>query len=416
MDNPAKLRQSRCMADKRDILIVGGGLNGATLALALAQAGFGVTVIDAQTAETHKNPDFDGRSYALALTSKRLLVAIGIWDALADLAQPMLKIVVSDGRAGEGASPLHMVFDSHEIEEGPMGFMIEDRHLRPALITAMENTAKITHMPGNTVISQTVTPGGVSVTLASGVEISGAILIGADGRASATAQRAGIHRQGHDYHQTGLVCAVAHEQPHLGTAHQFFMPGGPLAILPLKGNRSSIVWSEETGKATQLAALDDEAFLNALRPVFGSFLGEISLAGARFAYPLTLTLADRFTADRLALVGDAAHGIHPIAGQGLNAGLRDVAAIVDVLRDAKQRGEDPGAADVLGRYARWRRFDLATMVAATDGVNMLFSNDNNLLRGLRDIGLAMVNATPTLRRAFIREAAGLSGELPSLML
>ena len=228
-------------------------------------------------------------------------------------------------------------------------------------------------------------------------------------------QRAGIKRTGWGYGQTAVVCAVKHEKPHGGIAHQFFMPGGPLAILPLTKDRSSIVWSETDAKAQALIAMSDDDFLAALRPAFGSFLGEISLIGARFSYPLGLTLANSFIADRMALIGDAAHGVHPIAGQGLNAGLRDVAALADVLERARARGEDIGGAQALGRYQQWRRFDTATLALATDTFNRLFSNDNPLLRAARDIGMGLVNSAPGLRRGFIREAAGLTGDLPRLM-
>lgn len=398
-----------------DIIIVGGGLNGPALALAASQAGFAVTIIDSLPVDRRKRHDFDGRSYALALASMRLLRGIGVWDAVAEHAQPMLEIKVSDGRAGEGPSPWMMHFDHAEIEEGPMGFMVEDRHLRRAFLVAMAADARITHLAGETVVEQAASAGHVTVTLASGKTVSGALLVGSDGRSSGTARRAGIKRTGWGYGQTAVVCAVAHEKPHNGIAHQFFMPGGPLAILPLTGNRSSIVWSEEENRAKALMALDDDAFLDALRPAFGSFLGQISLAGARFAYPLGLTLANSLIADRIALVGDAAHGVHPIAGQGLNAGLRDVAALADVLTEARSRGEDIGAPLVLQRYQQWRRFDTATLALATDTFNRLFSNDNPLLRVARDIGMGLVNAAPGLRRGFIREAAGLTGDLPRLM-
>ena len=220
---------------------------------------------------------------------------------------------------------------------------------------------------------------------------------------------------GWDYGQTALVAAIAHEKPHEGIAHQFFMPPGPLAILPLPGNRSSIVWSERHADAKRLMAADDAAFLDHLRPRFGDFLGEISLAGQRYAYPLNLTIANAFVAERLALVGDAAHGVHPIAGQGLNLGLRDVGALAEVLAEAKRRGEDIAAADVLARYQSWRRFDTAALALATDGVNRLFSNDNPALRLVRDIGMGAVSAVPALRRAFMREAAGLTGDVPRLL-
>ena len=398
-----------------DIIIVGGGLNGPALALAAAQAGFTVTIIDALPVDRRKKRDFDGRSYALAHASMRLLRGIGVWDAVKGDAQPMLEIKVTDGRAGEGPSPWMMHFDHAEIEEGPMGYMVEDRHLRRAFLDAMAADARITQLNKETVVAQAVASGGVSVTLASGKTVTGALLVGSDGRQSGTATRAGIKRTGWGYGQTAVVCAVAHEKPHGGVAHQFFMPGGPLAILPLTGNRSSIVWSEEESPAAALMALDDAAFLDALRPAFGSFLGQISLTGARFAYPLGLTLANSLIADRVALVGDAAHGVHPIAGQGLNAGLRDVAALADVLTEARGRGEDIGAGPVLERYQQWRRFDTTTLAIATDTFNRLFSNDNPLLRAARDIGMGLVNAAPGLRRGFIREAAGLTGDLPRLM-
>ncbi|MFO7805278.1 MAG: UbiH/UbiF/VisC/COQ6 family ubiquinone biosynthesis hydroxylase [Paracoccaceae bacterium] len=413
MDNPLHTHILQGMDS--DIIIVGGGLNGPALALASARAGFSVTMIDALPLADRKIPAFDGRSYALSLGSVRLLKGLGLWDAVAGNAQPMLDIKVTDGRAGEGPSPWVLHFDHREIEEGPMGHLVEDRHLRRAFLDAVEAADRITQLSGARVLSQTVGPASVTVTLDTGSDVTGRVLIGCDGRTSGTAERAGIKRMKWGYGQTALVCAVAHEKPHDGIAHQFFMPGGPLAILPLTGNRSSIVWSEKTGRAETIAELDDAGFLDALRPAFGSFLGEISLTGKRFTYPLGLSVAQSFVADRVALVGDAAHGVHPIAGQGLNAGLRDVAALAEVLEDAKSRGEDLGSAAVLNRYQQWRRFDTTVLAAATDTFNRLFSNDNPILRAARDIGMGMVNAAPALRRRFIREAAGLNGDLPRLM-
>lgn len=415
MDNPANRTIVRSMTKDQDILIVGGGLNGPALALALAQSGFRVGVIDTLPIDTRKDPAFDGRAYALALASKRLLKAIGVWEAVANNAQPMLEIKVTDGRAGEGASPWMLHFDHAEIEEGPMGFLVEDRHLRRAFLDAIEANDRITQYPSETVVSQETDVHSATVTLASGKTLSASLLIGCDGRRSGTAQRAGIKRTGWGYGQTGIVCAVEHEKPHGGIAHQFFMPNGPLAILPLTGNRSSIVWSETEARAAECMKMTDEQFLESLKPAFGSFLGDITLAGTRFAYPLNLSLANSFVAERIALVGDAAHGVHPIAGQGLNAGLRDIAALAEVLSDAKQQGEDYGNSIVLGRYQQWRRFDTATLAVATDTFNRLFSNDNPLLRAARDIGMGIVNAAPSLRRNFIREAAGLTGDLPRVM-
>ncbi len=403
------------MDSTSDILIVGGGLNGPALALAVAQAGLTVTVIDALPEGTRADAGFDGRSYALALASQRMLGALGVWDTVAAEAQPILEIVASDGRAGEGASPHFLHFDHAEIEEGPMGFMVEDRHLRPALLAALRATPGIILKSGAAVTAQAADATGATVTLSTGEMLRGRLLVGADGRGSGTATRAGITRMGWDYDQTALVCAVAHELPHKGVAHQFFMPPGPLAILPLAGNRSSIVWSERTARAAEIAALDEEGYLEVLRPRFGSFLGDIRLAGDRWNYPLSLSLARSFVAPRLALVGDAAHGVHPIAGQGLNLGFRDVGALAEVLTLAARRGEDIGAPDVLERYQRWRRFDTATLALATDTFNRLFSNDNPILRAGRDLGMGLVNALPGLRRRFIREAAGLSGDVPKLL-
>jgi 2-octaprenyl-6-methoxyphenol hydroxylase len=308
-----------------------------------------------------------------------------------------------------------MHFDHAEIEEGPMGHMVEDRHLRHALMEAVASTKGITLMNGEDVTAQSVDASGVTLSFASGKTLRARLLVGADGRGSGTAARAGIKRIGWGYAQTALVCAISHEKPHGGVAHQFFMPPGPLAILPLTENRSSIVWSETAEAAERIDALSDEAYLDILRPRFGDFLGEISLAGARYTYPLSLSLAHAMTADRVALLGDAAHGVHPIAGQGLNAGMRDVAALAEVIADAHRRGQDIGSVTVLDQYQVWRRFDNTALALATDSFNKLFSNDNPLLRMARDIGMAAINAMPGARRGFIREAAGLTGDLPRLM-
>ena len=415
MDNPARPIILTPMSIKTDIAIVGGGLNGPALALALAQAGFDVTVIDALPEPVRKTAAFDGRSYALAHASTRLLDAIGIWEDIADRTQPMLEIKVSDGRAGMGPlSQFYLHFDHAELEEGPMGYMCEDRILRRAFLDAAEAEPRITLISNDMVVAQS-TDTLARLTLASGVEIEAQLIVGSDGRGSGTAERAGITRTGWGYGQTALVAAIAHEKPHNGIAHQFFMPPGPLAILPLPGNMSSIVWSETDETAARFAALNDEDFLHVLRPRFGDFLGDISLAGKRYTYPLSLSIATSFVAERVALVGDAAHGVHPIAGQGLNAGLRDVAALAQVLSDARKRGEDIARADVLERYQRWRRFDVATLALTTDASNRIFSSDNPLLRLGRDLGMGAINAVPGLRRRIMREAAGLTGDLPALM-
>ncbi len=415
MDNPAIKIILMGMKTDTDIIIVGGGLNGPALALALASGGIRSVIVDAMPKAVRDDPEFDGRSYALSLTSVNMLKALGIWGAIAENTQPMLDIVVTDGKAGEGASPLHLHFDHREIEEGPMGHMVEDRYLRHALLSALETEPLIEHIAPQMVTGQSVEEGHASVTLSDGRTLTARLIVGCDGRKSQTAMRAGIQRSRKPYHQTGLVCAISHEKPHNGVAHQFFMPPGPLAILPLPGNRSSIVWTETTERAETIAAMSDEEYLQELRPRFGDFLGEITLTGARFAYPLDLTLAQSFTADRVALAGDAAHGVHYIAGQGLNLGLRDVAALAETLINAARRGEDIGSSIVLDTYAQWRRVDTTTLVASTDTINRIFSNDNPLVRLGRDLGMGAVNAIPAARRKLIREAAGLNGDLPRLM-
>lgn len=403
------------MEKDADIIIVGGGLNGPALALAVAQAGLRVVVVDARQPDARAETGFDGRAYALSIASKRLLGAIGVWGDLADKVQPILQIKASDGVAGQRPAPFFLTFDHAEIEEGPMGFMAEDRHLYAAFLAAMR-AADVTLISGESVVAQEAGAAGVSVTLASGRVLRAALLLGCDGRGSGVASRAGIARTGWGYGQTALVTAVAHQGHHGCVAQQYFMPSGPLAILPLAGgHHSSIVWSEEAAAAAAIQALPDAAYLEALQLRFGDFLGPIALAGDRFTYPLSLSLANSFTAKRVALVGDAAHGVHPIAGQGLNLGLRDVGALAEVLILAQRRGEDIGAADVLERYQRWRRFDSTALALGMDGVNRLFSNDNPILRAGRDLGLGLVGAVPSLRRGFMRQAAGLTGEVPRLL-
>jgi 2-octaprenyl-6-methoxyphenol hydroxylase len=416
MDNPVAPRILCDMNREHDVIIAGGGLNGPALALALARAGLRVCVIDARPAEDRASVGFDGRAYALALASVRLLQAIGVWPQIKAKAQPILSVRTTDNLPGQGPWPFFLSFEDGTLEEGPMGHMVEDRHLYAAFLEAMRAEARITLLSGETVSGQGTGPGSIMVTTGSGREIVARVLAGCDGRSSGTAQRAGIGRSGWGYGQTALVAAIGHENPHEGVASQVFLPNGPLAILPLAGGHvSSIVWSETDANAARIAAMDDTAFLDLLRPRFGDHLGAIHLAGPRFSYPLNLTLAQSYVAERLALVGDAAHGVHPIAGQGLNLGLRDVGALAEVLVEAHRRGEDIGAIDVLERYQRWRRFDSTVLALGMDGVNRLFSNTNPLLRAARGLGMAVVGALPGVQRAFVRQAAGVAGDLPRLL-
>ncbi|WP_265501517.1 FAD-dependent monooxygenase [Paracoccus beibuensis] len=397
-----------------DVLIAGGGLNGPALALALAGAGLSVAVVDPRPLAARSGDAFDGRAYALAVASVRLLGALGLWTDLAGQSQPIHQVKASQGQPGDGAAPFFLHFDSAETEDGPVGHMLEDRFLYRALLAAMEGM--VTHLPGVAVTDQQVGPAGVTVTLSDGRIVAARLLVGADGRGSGVATRAAIRRQGWDYGQTALVAAIDHDLPHHGIAHQHFMSTGPLAILPLPGNRSSVVWSETHANAAAIKALDDADFLSVLRPRFGDFLGDISLAGPRFSYPLSLSLAERYAAPRVALVGDAAHGVHPIAGQGLNLGLRDVAALAETLVDAARRGEDVGSDLVLERYQGWRRFDATSLALGMDGVNWVFGTSNGLVSAVRGLGMGLVSSIPGLRRGFMRQAAGLSVEpMPRLL-
>ena len=403
------------MNNDTDIIIVGGGLIGSAMAIALSSIGFDVTVVDRQSNKLTKSQNFDGRAYALSHASISMLKVLGIWNYFKENAQPILDIKVSDGRVGEGASDWFLHFDHQELEEGPMGHLIEDRYIREALKTDIEMSKQIKYIYNAEVISQNVKDTGVSLKLSDGQVLRTQLLVGCDGRNSKIAHWSNISHVGWNYNQTALVCALSHEKQHFGVAHQFFNPAGPLAILPLKDNKSSIVWTETKDRAKHINDMCDEDYLNALSPVIGNFLGSINLVGDRFSYPLGLSLADSFIAKRTVLVGDSAHGIHPLAGQGLNLGLKDIAALTEVLALAKRRGESFSSKQVLERYQKWRRFDTSAMAVATDSINKLFSNDNIILRSMRDLGLGSVNATPHLRRSFMRHAAGLSGDLPKLL-
>ncbi|NHF73501.1 UbiH/UbiF/VisC/COQ6 family ubiquinone biosynthesis hydroxylase [Paracoccus xiamenensis] len=389
-----------------DVVIAGGGLNGPALGLALADAGMQVAVVDAAPARARAADAFDGRAYALALASMRLLRGIGIWQVLAEKAQPIRKVTATQARSSGEAGHFGLFFDSAEIEEGVLGQMLEDRFLYRALLEAMQT--RLTHIPETQVTGQAADASGIAVSLSDGRTLRARLLVGADGRKSGVAERAGITRTGWDYGQTALVAALDQQIPHEGTAHQVFLPTGPLAVLPLTGDRSSIVWSLTRRQAQAIAALEDADFLDVLAPHIRDITGQIALAGPRFSYPLNLTLANEYTADRVALIGDAAHGVHPIAGQGLNLGLRDVAALAECVVEAARLGEDIGFATTLDRYQGWRRFDSTALALGMDSVNRLFSNDNPLLRAARGLGMGAVNAVPTLRRRFMRQAAGLT--------
>lgn len=397
-----------------DVIIVGGGLSGAAAALGVAAAGLDVIILDAGPKPAH--PDaFDGRAYSMPLGSQRFWAQTGVWDRVAGNAQIMQDVLVTDGRVSEGASSLFLHFDHREAEGGVFGWMVEDRHLRPAALDAMDENERITQRYDARVTAMTSEPGRAVLTLANGDTLTASLVVACDGRESPLRAMAGIRRISWDYPQNGLVCAVGHEKPHHGVAHELFLPAGPFAILPLTGNRSSLVWTERRATAERIQGLSDEGYLAEIQQRFGDFLGPLTLEGGRWTYPLKLSVAHDYAAPRLALTGDAAHAIHPIAGQGLNLGIRDAAALAEVLAEAMRQGEDIGDIAVLKRYQQWRRFDSTALAFACDGLNRLFSNDVGPIRALRDIGIAAVNQMPGAKRWFMKTASGLAGETPRLM-
>jgi 2-octaprenyl-6-methoxyphenol hydroxylase len=398
-----------------DILISGGGMVGLPLGLALAQGGFSTVIVDAAPPARALDPQFDGRVSALAYASVRMLTALGAWDALAPRAQPIREILVTDGKAGQAASPFSLHFDAQEVGADSLGHIAENRHIRAALHAAVARQQGLTLLAPQSVKVLTVDAGGAVAKLADGEEIAASLVIAADGRESPLRAQMGVQIIGWSYPQTGIVATVEHERPHNGVAYEHFLPSGPFAILPMTENRSSLVWTEAKTKAPALLALDEAGFNEELARRFGSHLGRTKSAGPRWSYPLSFHLARDFVRPRFALAGDCAHGIHPIAGQGLNLGLKDAAALAEVLLDAARLGRDIGALDTLKRYERWRRFDSFALAASTDALNRLFSNDIAPLRHLRDLGLGIVDSIGPARRFFMRHAGGDIGKLPRLM-
>lgn len=393
-----------------DILIVGGGMTGLTLALAGAAVGLSVAVVEPGPLARQKDAAFDGRVSAIAFGSKRMLEQLGPWRAMARDAEPILEIRVCDDE-----SPLFLHYDHREVGEEPLGWIVENRVIRSALVDAVLARPEIRCFAPARLAALERDAAGVAAELADGTRLQARLLAACDGKTSALRRQAGIATLHWRYPQTGIVCTVAHERPHRGIAVEKLLPAGPFAILPMTGNRSSIVWTEREHLAPEIMALDEGSFMAELVSRFGDHLGELSLVGPRWSYPLSLCHARRYTAERFALVGDAAHAIHPIAGQGFNLGLRGVAALAEVLADARRLGLDIGTPDQLERYARWRRFDALVMASVTDGLNRLFSNDLPPLRLVRDLGLAAVNRMPALKRLFMRHAMGTVGDLPRLV-
>jgi 2-octaprenyl-6-methoxyphenol hydroxylase len=399
-----------CNFDSGDILIVGGGLTGLVLANALGVAGVRVTVIDPIPKAQFLSSKFDGRTTAISAGSRLALEVIGAWKNMENQASEILEIRVSDGD-----SPLFLHFGHTDINAGPLGFILENRIIRSSLIKCLEKLPTVKLRFEDRVKSIERHIGFISATTDNGAVHQVRLVVAADGRNSPLRQMEEIPVKQWRYPQIGIVCTVRHEKTHNGVAQEHFLPPGPFAILPMTERRSSIVWTESEKLAPAILSLSTDDFTQELKMRFGNYLGELKLAGPIFSYPLGLLHADKYTKPRFALLGDAAHAIHPIAGQGLNLGIRDAAVLAEIIIDAMRLGLDPGSDKVLDDYERWRRFDNTLMVAATDGLNRLFSNAIPPFKLARDVGLAMVNRSPPIKKLFMLHAMGLLGDLPKLI-
>jgi len=398
------------MAEKYDVVISGGGVVGMTLAAGLAQHGLTTALIEHTDIAASLNETFDGRAYAISYAPYVMMKTLRLWDKLAPNAQPINEIHITDGH-----SPVFLHFNEQDLGDGPLGHMVEVRHLRSGLFDAITQQKNITLITSDHIRDVEKRPGATVLTLDSDRKITAALVVCAEGRTSPLRQKMGLTTRNWDYQQTAIVTTVGHALDHGGTAYERFYPSGPFAILPLRGKRSSIVWCEEPARAKTIMTLSDAAFNAELAKKFGGFLGEVKHLGRRWSYPLTTQLADEYLAERFCLIGDAAHAIHPIAGQGFNLGLRDIAALIEVLVDTKRLGGDIGSEFTLERYRRWRRADNNILALGMDGLTRLFSNDIPPIRLARQIGLEVVGEIPPLKKFFMRHARGTVGKLPKLL-
>ena len=399
------------MSDDAELLIAGGGLNGLLLGIACAGAGLDVALVDRENPAAMLDEGFDGRSSAIAYGSQQVLSALGLWPLIAADAEPILEIRVADDNA-----PLFLHYDHRELgADAPLGWIVENRVLRRTLIEHVRSLPTLAFFAPLEVGAVETSPAAAVAPLSDGRRLTARLVAAADGAGSPLRRAAGIRTVEWRYPQTAIVTTVRHERPHAGIAVEHFLPAGPFAILPMTGNRSSIVWTERAELAASLTALPDAEFDGELAARFGDFLGAVEPIGPRRTYPLQLMLAERYVGQRLALIGEAAHVIHPIAGQGLNLGIRDVAALAEIIIDARRLGLDIGDDVLLRRYQQWRRLDALLLAAVTDGLNRLFSNSIAPLRLVRDLGLAAVDRLPPLKRFLMRDAMGITGDLPRLV-
>lgn len=397
-----------------EVVVLGGGLAGLTMAAALATAGVPVVCIDQDSPDRQAGDDFDIRTTAIAYASMKVLEGSGVWRHMEPHAGPMLDIRIADQ-----FSPLFVHYDHKELaidgEHRPFGWILDNKDMRRALFARAAELPGLVHLAPARAVSVERGRTGTVVTLADGRVVKGRLLIGADGRRSMAREGAGIKVRRWAYQQTAIICTIRHSEPNNGVAVEHFLPNGPFAVLPMTENRCSIVWSEKSSLADLYLKMPEDQFIEELQRRSGGYLGEIELLTRREGWPLSVLLADRFIAERLALIGEAAHAIHPIAGQGLNLGLRDVAALAEVVVDAYRLGMDVGGPAVLERFQRWRRFDTVLLAAVCDGLVHLFSNNIPPVKLARDVGMAVVNRLPPVKRFFMRHAMGIVGDLPRMI-
>ncbi|WFE90237.1 ubiquinone biosynthesis hydroxylase [Roseibium porphyridii] len=407
------MAKRKSAADMFDVVIAGGGYVGLSLAVALKQGDESIScaIVDPKPMDQLHN---DPRASAIAAAASRMLTQLGVWPKIEAESQPINEMIVTDSKLRDAVRPVFLTFDGEATEGEPFAHMMPNGVMMPALYKAAKKLGVKFFAPGTADTFRTH-PDQVELELADGTVLKSRLLVAADGVRSKLRDLAGIRTVNWDYGQSGIVTTVKHERPHNGRAEEHFLPAGPFAILPLPGNRSSLVWTEKTSDADRLVRSDEFTFELELERRFGHHLGTLEVDGPRRAYPLGLKLARDFVNPRFALIGDAAHGIHPIAGQGLNLGFKDVAALAEVVVDARRLGQDPGGLDILERYQRWRRFDTFQMGVVTDVLNRLFSNDNDVLRAFRDFGLGLVDRMPGIKTQFIKEAAGFAGPVPKLL-
>ncbi|MGP1394824.1 MAG: UbiH/UbiF/VisC/COQ6 family ubiquinone biosynthesis hydroxylase [Inquilinaceae bacterium] len=413
--SPSKTRAPSPPALRTQVLIVGGGMAGLTLAAGLGGAGIDTIIVDKESAAARTAAGFDGRTTAIAHGSRQVMEGTGVWPHIAAHGEPILDIRIADGTA-----PVFLHYDHREVGDDPFGAIFENARLRQGQFDRLDTLEPVTHLAPALVVALDRSAAGVAATLDTGQTIRADLVVGADGRGSFVRRDAGIATMQWRYNQTAIVCVIAHDEPHHGLAVEHFMTGGPFAVLPMRDtddgvHRSSIVWSERRDLAAAYLRLGDAAFDAELQRRVGDHRGAVRALGQRFSYPLGVLHADRYVGPRMALIGEAAHAIHPIAGQGLNMGLRDVAALAELTADAARLGLDVGDPALLTRYERWRRRDNIALLAVTDGLNRLFSNAIPPVRLARDFGLAAVGRLPPVKRFFMRHAMGVVGPVPRLI-